>query len=227
MGLNITSPVTAAGRWSGDFRWTRSTWFCGTSIFPGVTGADRLEFRVRTSTYMCLYSGKCVILRIVSFFVFKALLGRFRTSTNTITITNTSSIIFQINIMRHRICKREMPTYRSKSTKSCSFGTSRTCLNEMARDDVMIWTHVPTKWWRVRYRFRTGAKPYKILTDAWLFLIAIALVKKKTKREETEDIWWNEKYSFYCSNYKLLCHGSVRTIGVKVINSGETCHAIV
>jgi hypothetical protein len=31
-----------------------------------------------------------------------------------------------------------MSTYRSKSTKSCSFGTSRTNLNEMARDDVMI-----------------------------------------------------------------------------------------
>jgi hypothetical protein len=53
-----------------------------------------------------------------------------------------------------------MPTYRSKSTKSCSFGRSRTCLNEITRDDVMIWTDVPTKWWRVRYRhrFRTGAK---------------------------------------------------------------------
>jgi hypothetical protein len=32
----------------------------------------------------------------------------------------------------------KLPTYRSKSTKSCSFGTSRTCLDEMARDDGMI-----------------------------------------------------------------------------------------
>jgi hypothetical protein len=71
-------------------------------------------------------------------------LGRFRTSTNTITITNTSSVTFQI-IKWYCICKRKMPTYRSKSTKSCSFGTSRTYLNEMARDDVMLWTQVPTK----------------------------------------------------------------------------------
>jgi hypothetical protein len=70
-------------------------------------------------------------------------LARFRTSTNT--ISNTSSILFQI-IKWNSICKRKMPSYPSKSTKSCSFGTSRTCLNEMTRDDVMIWTHVPTKW---------------------------------------------------------------------------------
>jgi hypothetical protein len=75
------------------------------------------------------------------------ILGRFRTSTNT--MTNTSSILFQL-IKWYSICKRKMPTYRSKSTKSCSVGTSRTCLNEMAPDDVMIWMHVPTKWWHVR-----------------------------------------------------------------------------
>jgi hypothetical protein len=48
-----------------------------------------------------------------------------------------------------------MPTCRSKSQNH----TSQTCLDEMTRDDVMIWTHVPTKWWRLCYRFRTDAKP--------------------------------------------------------------------
>jgi hypothetical protein len=118
------------------------------------------------------------------------LLGRFRSSTNTITITNTSSILFQI-IKWYWICKRKMPTYRSTSTKSCSFGTSRTCLNEMTRDDVITpqllaesspnllsWRYLmrihyifpgflwrrdldarTTKWWRVRYHYRSGAKP--------------------------------------------------------------------
>jgi hypothetical protein len=59
------------------------------------------------------------------------IIGRFCTSTNTIT---NSSIHFQI-IKWYSICKWKMPTYRSKSTKSCSFGTSWTCLNEMVRDD--------------------------------------------------------------------------------------------
>jgi hypothetical protein len=57
-----------------------------------------------------------------------------RTSMNTITITNTSSILVQI-IKWYCICKRKMPTYRSKSTKSCSFRMSQTCLNEMTRDE--------------------------------------------------------------------------------------------
>jgi hypothetical protein len=47
----------------------------------------------------------------------------------------TSSILFQI-IKWQSICKRKMPTYRSKSTKSCYFGTSRIFWRNGAR-----WRH--------------------------------------------------------------------------------------
>jgi hypothetical protein len=72
----------------------------------------------------------------------RATLGRFRTS------CDNEHVINSFSNQWYGICKRKLPTYRIKSTKSYSFGTSRTCLNEVTRDDVMIWTHVglPTNY---------------------------------------------------------------------------------
>jgi hypothetical protein len=90
---------------------------------------------------------------------------QFRTSTNTITITNTSSIIFQI-IKWYGICKRKMTTYRSKSTKSYSFETSRTCLNEMTRDYVMIWMHESFSYWcETSLKFSAGTDTCDVIFD--------------------------------------------------------------
>jgi hypothetical protein len=58
-----------------------------------------------------------------------------------LTTTNTSSILFPQIIKWYCICKRKMPTCRSKSSKSCSFATSRTFLNVSTypqSDDVFV-----------------------------------------------------------------------------------------
>jgi hypothetical protein len=86
------------------------------------------------------------------------LVGRFLTSTNT--ITNTSSILFQIIKWRIAFASGKCPHIEANQQNHVRLERHELVWTKW-REMIMIWMHVPTKWWRVRYRyrFRTGAKP--------------------------------------------------------------------
>jgi hypothetical protein len=112
--------------------------------------------------------------------------GRFRTSTKTITITNTSSLCGYMRPNHDVILRHFVQT--SSWSRFVIFQTNMIlliCFDIWAC--YAIWL-LEKNWWRVRYRIRTGANPHYCANLTYTYRSSYQLLKPAKKSYELQHV---------------------------------------